>query len=355
MAVVHSNAVGKATKSAGVNTYRTVRGRCIMSQRIYTNKSNTHAQRAQRGGFGVVSSCIKTIADWVNMSFSLTKYGSSRNNFLKTNKVLIDVSKNFNNNQFGGITNLEALSTLLIECQNAGQTVLAGAGSIAVNWNGVVYTDNNYVDISTSRRYVEGDTVNIMVASVIDMPSMLGMRVDLVNLISYTLTADDVIALKNPFTFRVDNTVIPNFGTRASLLPPDANLYSTIMSANVVGVDKILSNTYFTTDYKVVRHVRMESTANYDAKGTFDMIFVNTPSSEQLITDKPVGATYEIGRGKYTFTAFNKSASDVLTGSVLCDHGFGGSYYEEAEATEIYLDGVLIYVIENPPGFDLDS
>lgn len=89
MAITNSNAVGKANKSAGQNTYRTVRGRVIMSQRITTNKSQTPLQIDQRGKFKTGSTSISRIAFYINRAYDKSKYGSQRNNFYTQNKAML--------------------------------------------------------------------------------------------------------------------------------------------------------------------------------------------------------------------------------------------------------------------------
>lgn len=86
MAIINSLAIGKSVKSAGNLTYKTVRGRTIASQRITTNSSNTYLQAAQRGLFGRSIQCMQLVLPWINNFFEKTKYGSSRNQFLKLNK-----------------------------------------------------------------------------------------------------------------------------------------------------------------------------------------------------------------------------------------------------------------------------
>lgn len=89
MAITNSNAVGKANKSAGQNTYRTVRGRVIMSQRIVTNKSKTPLQIEQRSKFKKGSTAISRIAFFINRAYDKSKYGSQRNNFYTQNKEML--------------------------------------------------------------------------------------------------------------------------------------------------------------------------------------------------------------------------------------------------------------------------
>lgn len=88
MAIINSLAIGKSVKSAGNLTYKTVRGRTIASQRITTNKSNTPAQASQRNRFGSTAQCMQLFLPYVNGFFEKTKYGSSRNQFVKANQFI---------------------------------------------------------------------------------------------------------------------------------------------------------------------------------------------------------------------------------------------------------------------------
>lgn len=85
MAIISSTAVGNGQKSAGVLTYRRTRGRTIASQRVVTNKSNTPLQQTQREQFRATSHILSVLAFLINATCEKSKYGSSRNNFFKTN------------------------------------------------------------------------------------------------------------------------------------------------------------------------------------------------------------------------------------------------------------------------------
>lgn len=85
MAIVNSLAIGKAVKSAGNLTYKTVRGRTIASQRITSNKSNTMKQSAQRSRFAMASQAITLCQLYVDFAYEKSKYGSARNEFMKIN------------------------------------------------------------------------------------------------------------------------------------------------------------------------------------------------------------------------------------------------------------------------------
>ena len=88
MAVINSLAIGKSFKSAGNLTYKTVRGRTIASQRITSNKSNTAAQGIQRSRFGATAQCMQLFLPYVNNFFEKTRYGSSRNQYVKANTFI---------------------------------------------------------------------------------------------------------------------------------------------------------------------------------------------------------------------------------------------------------------------------
>lgn len=87
MAIVNSLAIGKSVKSAGNLTYKTVRGRTIASQRITTNKSNTLKQSIQRTRFSLASQAAQLIQLFINNCYDKSKYGSSRNEFMRINKM----------------------------------------------------------------------------------------------------------------------------------------------------------------------------------------------------------------------------------------------------------------------------
>lgn len=87
MAIINSMGVGRARKSAGNMTYRTVRGRTIGSQKIMsaTTRVPTGAQTEKQKVFGLISIFMAAHASSINQSFDKTKYGSERNYFMKVN------------------------------------------------------------------------------------------------------------------------------------------------------------------------------------------------------------------------------------------------------------------------------
>ena len=92
MAIISSMGVGKARKSMGNVTYRTVRGRTIGSQKRATTGSTATTRgdgavmSRQQALFGMVSMFMQAHASDIDVSFNKSKYGSQRNYFFRTNR-----------------------------------------------------------------------------------------------------------------------------------------------------------------------------------------------------------------------------------------------------------------------------
>lgn len=128
MAIINSLAIGKSFKSAGNLTYKTVRGRTIASQRITTNSSNTIAQGFQRSQFGTTARCMQLFLPYINNFFEKTKYGSSRNQYVKQNKYI-----NLNGNLDGAIEGSVSLSVAFLSlfARNTSGDLLDGSATYA--------------------------------------------------------------------------------------------------------------------------------------------------------------------------------------------------------------------------------
>lgn len=86
MAIINSLGIGRGKKSAGNLTYRTVRGRCIASQKQEKRGPVKGAFSIAQATFSLVSTFMRAHAADIDVSFDKTAYGSARNNFYKTNK-----------------------------------------------------------------------------------------------------------------------------------------------------------------------------------------------------------------------------------------------------------------------------
>lgn len=86
MAIINSLGIGRGKKSAGNLTYRTVRGRCIASQKQEKRGPVKGAYSIAQATFSLVSTFMRAHAADIDVSFDKTFFGSARNNFYKTNK-----------------------------------------------------------------------------------------------------------------------------------------------------------------------------------------------------------------------------------------------------------------------------
>lgn len=86
MAIVNSLGIGRSRKSAGNLTYRTVRGRCIASQRREKTGNPSGIISVAQATFSIISTFIRSHASDIDVSFNKSTYGSARNNFYRKNK-----------------------------------------------------------------------------------------------------------------------------------------------------------------------------------------------------------------------------------------------------------------------------
>lgn len=92
MAIVNSLGIGRGKKSAGNLTYRTVRGRCIASQRREKMGAQSGAPSIAQAKFSLISSFMRAHASDIDVSFSKSAYGSQRNNFYRKNKAGLEAA-----------------------------------------------------------------------------------------------------------------------------------------------------------------------------------------------------------------------------------------------------------------------
>lgn len=86
MAIVNSLAIGRARKSAGNITYRTVRGRCIASQKVSAAGTRVTTLSPTQALFSLVNTFMQTHGTDIDVSFNKSEYGSQRNYFFTKNK-----------------------------------------------------------------------------------------------------------------------------------------------------------------------------------------------------------------------------------------------------------------------------
>ena len=119
MAIISSMGVGKARKSMGNVTYRTVRGRTIGSQKraatgsTATTRGDGTVMSRQQALFGMVSMFMQAHASDIDVSFNKSRFGSQRNYFFKTNRkalfaALTSLAVTAMNQGYPSLTDIEA-------------------------------------------------------------------------------------------------------------------------------------------------------------------------------------------------------------------------------------------------------
>ena len=119
MAIISSMGVGKACKSMGNVTYRTVRGRTIGSQKraatgsTATTRGDGTVMSRQQALFGMVSMFMQAHASDIDVSFNKSRFGSQRNYFFKTNRkalfaALASLAVTAMNQGYPSLTDVEA-------------------------------------------------------------------------------------------------------------------------------------------------------------------------------------------------------------------------------------------------------
>lgn len=88
MAIINSMGVGRARKSMGNVTYRTVRGRTIGSQKVTpgaVTRVPSAGQSSRQNVFALINRFMALHGQSIDESFNKTTYGSERNYFMKVN------------------------------------------------------------------------------------------------------------------------------------------------------------------------------------------------------------------------------------------------------------------------------
>ena len=94
MAIINSVFMGRAKKSAGNATFRTVRGRTIASQKVAKKGTMSGNLSANQFAMACISRFASLYANDIALSFDPTTYGSSRNAFFKVNYAALKKALN---------------------------------------------------------------------------------------------------------------------------------------------------------------------------------------------------------------------------------------------------------------------
>jgi len=132
MAIIRSLAVGKGVKSAGNLTYKTIKGRCIASERITRNSSNTEAQQAARYAFKLLSRMMMAHGAFIDVAFKNFNYGSAKNEFARKNtEALVFFKEDFGGKNYEFMPGAQLLHATLQHIISDGHpNLVAGSGQL---------------------------------------------------------------------------------------------------------------------------------------------------------------------------------------------------------------------------------
>lgn len=155
MARLKSIAIGPGSGSAGDVTYRTVRGRTIMSRRVTESTSDTPSQRNRRDAFAIMQRFYKFYRDWVELYFEKTKYGSPVNAVSHYNySYLYDLIQ-------GGVVTMVGLAKKMFDKTSSALTdarKYLSKGSLRVMYTQRAFT--GFTDTNTLGIVLDEDTLN---------------------------------------------------------------------------------------------------------------------------------------------------------------------------------------------------
>ncbi|OAV67799.1 hypothetical protein Barb6_02252 [Bacteroidales bacterium Barb6] len=219
MAIINSTGVGAGKKSAGVFTYRRVRGRTIASARVQSNKSNTQGQQTQRAVFAFFNRVAKSLNTCIGESFNQTKYGSRRNAFIQANKrAQLWLSDQVREGliQLDNEKSEYAPLAIILDAVNATGAakmtapVFVSHGALLAKSTVLVVTSLLSIDVNIqlSRDFKPGDTVFILYCQ--HRTDSDGQSAEYTQLFRYDLTQADIAAITLPNMFTVTSDMIPN-------------------------------------------------------------------------------------------------------------------------------------------------
>lgn len=228
MAVINSLAIGKSYKSAGNLTYKTVRGRTIASQRITTNASKTIAQGFQRSQFGTTAKCMQLFLPYINNLFEKTRYGSSRNQYVKQNKYI-----NLNGNLDGAIDGSVPLSVAFVSlfARNTSGDLLNGSATYASYGTlsciaRETPTDGDYVSIGVTDPFKCNKNVNFIMTTA-PLKNKIKLKTYLVSAAGASKFDKAVPTYKEYTLDSVDIAALANLGYKVTIVEAD-NIVSSI-------------------------------------------------------------------------------------------------------------------------------
>jgi hypothetical protein len=238
MAIIDSVAVGSASKTAGDLTYKRIHGRTIASQKIMSNKSNTPAQNASRTAFKMLSHIAKDASPMFKFTFFNVKYGTRRNNFIKSNKPLLSGIRDVLHGSYPQDT--DGLSWLHTQL---GDTIprsvpVWGSGNVQMSGSISVSSQSSFtVEGLVSHPISTGDQVNLFVFGFYDYDA--GHYFMLFNG-THVFEADDPLIGSNEFSLAADDFSNLNIKFPAGATNVSFDFYANLTSSDLKSISSVI-------------------------------------------------------------------------------------------------------------------
>ncbi|MDR1102720.1 MAG: hypothetical protein LBL42_03080 [Tannerella sp.] len=238
MAIIDSVAIGSASKTAGDLTYKRVHGRTIASQKIMSNKSNTPAQNASRVAFKMLSNITKDASPMLKLTFFNVKYGTRRNNFIKSNKLLLTKIRDVLHGSYP--LDIDGMSWLHTQLGDTIQRAVPVWGSGNVQMSGSIIAPSQadlQVDGMIAQPIEIGDQVNLFVFGFYDYDG--GHYVILFNG-THVFEADDPLIGSNEFSLVSSDFPDLNIKFPAGASNVSLDFYANLTSNDLKSISSVI-------------------------------------------------------------------------------------------------------------------
>lgn len=232
MAILTNTTIEKKSGSIGNLTYRTRDGRTIVSKKITSNSSNSPKQAAARKAFGEMSRLATDLDPLNRIGFDRVKYGTSRNQFIRSNKEL---SNYYRTEDWltDDMTSVYKLYMALNDPMFMGQ-VITSEGMVNLQSSFSLHADGVISgEIMLSRDFRRDDRI------VIGLGVAFQSKYTCFGILrhySKTLGSVDIESLTNPRIYSFDGNTFPLANIYQSI-PPFGVFSGVIATAIVVGSD----------------------------------------------------------------------------------------------------------------------
>lgn len=348
MARIKSSAVGKGSGSAGVLTYRSVRGRTIISSRVTENKSRTDQQVLQRASFGELQRLGKELRSVIGIGFDKTELGSEYNNFMMQNKAYMDYVR-----VKGGMDrDSEPLYNLWLALRDK---ELKGKVIAALGTKKIITTyrwDENGVPVIRVIHYQPfqaGDRVTF-VFGVTGLYE--GQQITQLEMVEKVLEESDIAGFANGRKAVFDKANCPQLDFRG-LLPEETESLCVVATAIVTEPNGEHSTSYFSA-MPICPVLCTASEHKFVSEGKMEVTFSSAETFPAVLSRDAIGASLRFpgltGSQSYLVTGFVKDGQEQPIGLVVEDQ-IGADYDVEplgvvSEPCPLSKNGQVIALID---------